>query len=569
MDYKVFYRKYRPDSFEKIVGQEYTKKMLQNAIKNNKISHAYIFTGPRGTGKTSTAKIFARAINCENPKNGEACGKCRSCLNFSSTADIIEIDAASNNGVDEIRELINNIKIAPTESKYKIYIIDEVHMMTTSAFNALLLTLEEPPAHVIFIMATTSIESVPITILSRCQRFEFKKLSTKEIQNQINYVCKEENIDITSEASLEIAYISEGGMRDALSLLDQLSSNTNKITIDDILSNYGSISTVFIKELVNNILNNNGKELILKFDQLKESSVDYKIFTKKLIQELVSLAIEVKASMVFSKLSYEQLKNLVFELNDCMIRTNININPYVLIELTCLNYIDSTNLKEISENSKIMEEQSQSVGIADLVCKKELLKDELKEQKQESDESNDQKADEKLIEDNKNDINEYNFVELSNDFNEIKKIRINNCFSGAKKDLLNELKKRWKELSTSPIPDDILNLLIDSEIVAASETNLIITNPLESTVLLINKQITDISDYLCEFFDHEFCFIALTTEEWNAEKTQYIKNVKDGITYHYIEEIKQEKEVENEVDNSSDVLKVAQDIFNHDKIEIV
>ena len=140
MDYKVFYRKYRPDSFKNIIGQEYTKNMLQNAIKNNKISHAYIFTGPRGTGKTSTAKVFAKAINCENPVNGEACGKCTSCVNFATSADIIEIDAASNNGVDEIRELINNVKIAPTTSKYKIYIIDEVHMMTTSAFNALLLT---------------------------------------------------------------------------------------------------------------------------------------------------------------------------------------------------------------------------------------------------------------------------------------------------------------------------------------------------------------------------------------------------------------------------------------------
>ena len=145
MDYKVFYRKYRPDSFKNIIGQDYSKKMLQNAIRSSKISHAYIFTGPRGTGKTSTAKVFAKAINCEHPIDGEACGECNSCKNFLLSSDIIEIDAASNNGVDEVRELINNVKIAPTNSKYKIYIIDEVHMMTQSAFNALLLTLEEPP----------------------------------------------------------------------------------------------------------------------------------------------------------------------------------------------------------------------------------------------------------------------------------------------------------------------------------------------------------------------------------------------------------------------------------------
>ena len=167
MEYKVLYRKYRPDCFKNIIGQDYTIKMLQNAIIHNQISHAYLFTGPRGTGKTSTAKVFAKTINCQHIENGEACGKCSSCLSFDSSPDIIEIDAASNNGVDDIRELINNVKIAPTEGKYKIYIIDEVHMMTSSAFNALLLTLEEPPSHAIFIMATTNVESVPITILSR------------------------------------------------------------------------------------------------------------------------------------------------------------------------------------------------------------------------------------------------------------------------------------------------------------------------------------------------------------------------------------------------------------------
>ena len=261
MDYKVLYRKYRPTNFESIVGQDYTVTMLKNAIINDKISHAYLFTGPRGTGKTSTAKVFAKTINCENKINGEACGECNSCKNFMNSSDIIEIDAASNNGVDDIRELISNIKIAPTSSKYKIYIIDEVHMMTQSAFNALLLTLEEPPAHAIFIMATTNVESVPITILSRCQRFNFKKIELETIEKQLAKICHSENIKITDEALEEIAYLSEGGLRDALSLLDQLSSENEEITIDKILANYGSISSLFIKSIVENLENNDAEKI--------------------------------------------------------------------------------------------------------------------------------------------------------------------------------------------------------------------------------------------------------------------------------------------------------------------
>ena len=260
--------------------------MLQNAIIHNKIAHSYLFTGPRGTGKTSTAKVFAKTINCEHLVDGEACGKCNSCLSFNNSPDIIEIDAASNNGVDDIRELINNVKIAPTESKYKIYIIDEVHMMTPSAFNALLLTLEEPPAHAIFIMATTNVESVPITILSRCQRFNFNKISLDDLVKQIHTICTEENISITDDAVLEIANLSEGGMRDALSLLDQLSATGDEITIDKILVNYGSISLKFIKDLLKFVENKDIENIHKAFLELQNTSSDYKVFIKKIVQEL-------------------------------------------------------------------------------------------------------------------------------------------------------------------------------------------------------------------------------------------------------------------------------------------
>lgn len=339
MEYKVLYRKYRPIDFKSIIGQDYTINMLKNSIIHDKISHAYLFTGPRGTGKTSTAKVFAKTINCEHLVDGEACGKCGSCLNFSNSPDIIEIDAASNNGVDDIRELINNIKIAPSESRFKIYIIDEVHMMTQSAFNALLLTLEEPPAHAIFIMATTNVESVPITILSRCQRFNFQKISLNDLQKQIKYVCSEENIDITDEAIEEIAYLSEGGMRDALSLLDQLSSNGEQITLEKILHNYGSISSLFIKNLISSIEKNDVDSVINSIRELEGTSSDYKVFIKKLINELVINAVKIKENPTFSRLTYEDVKDMIFDLNDCMNRVSIHVSPFSLIQVILLKYV--------------------------------------------------------------------------------------------------------------------------------------------------------------------------------------------------------------------------------------
>ncbi|MDE5539552.1 MAG: DNA polymerase III subunit gamma/tau, partial [Bacilli bacterium] len=276
MDYKVLYRKYRPDDFSNVVGQSYITSILKNAIQNDKISHAYIFSGPRGTGKTSTAKVFAKAINCLNPNENGPCNKCESCLQFKSNADIIEIDAASNNGVDEIREIINNIKLAPAYSKYKVYIIDEVHMLSASAFNALLLTLEEPPHHVVFILATTNIEAVPITILSRCQRFDFHKIPNSDIIERLKYIAENEEINITDDAMEEIAYISDGGLRDALSILDQLYSKSSNITIEDVIKHFGSVSKKQVSDLFDYIVNNSITDFLNMMNNFKTLAIDYK-----------------------------------------------------------------------------------------------------------------------------------------------------------------------------------------------------------------------------------------------------------------------------------------------------
>ena len=218
--YQALYRKYRPQTLDDVCGQDTIVKIITNSILNNQINHAYLFAGPRGTGKTSIAKIFGRIVNCQNPNGCIPCGKCPSCLE-KNNSDIIEIDAASNNGVDEIRELRNKVNLVPAFGKYKVYIIDEVHMLTTGAFNALLKTLEEPPAHVIFILATTDPHKIPETIISRCQRLDFKRISDDAIVENLTKIAQKENIDVEKDALYEIARLSAGGMRDSVGMLDQ------------------------------------------------------------------------------------------------------------------------------------------------------------------------------------------------------------------------------------------------------------------------------------------------------------------------------------------------------------
>ena len=251
MAYQALYRKYRPSNFDEVVGQQPIIQTLKNAIVQNRIAHAYLFCGPRGTGKTSIAKIFAKMLNCEDESN-KPCGKCTNCkmVQNGSHPDIIEIDAASNNGVDEVRNLIDKVKYAPMQGKYKVYIIDEVHMMTTGAFNALLKTIEEPPAHVVFILATTEPNKVIPTIISRCQRFDFNKVSQKDIEKRLSIVCKEEKIEIDSEAISLIAQLADGGMRDSLSILDQcIAYCSSNITVDNVREIYGVLTTSDIGKL--------------------------------------------------------------------------------------------------------------------------------------------------------------------------------------------------------------------------------------------------------------------------------------------------------------------------------
>lgn len=302
MAYQALYRKYRPSNFDEVVGQQPIIQTLKNAIVQNRIAHAYLFCGPRGTGKTSIAKIFAKMLNCEDESN-KPCGKCTNCkmVQNGSHPDIIEIDAASNNGVDEVRNLIDKVKYAPMQGKYKVYIIDEVHMMTTGAFNALLKTIEEPPAHVVFILATTEPNKVIPTIISRCQRFDFNKVSQKDIEKRLSIVCKEEKIEIDPEAISLIAQLADGGMRDSLSILDQcIAYCSSNITVDNVREIYGVLTTSDIGKLFEHLYAHEVDALIQQIQECSDKGMDL----KRLTSDFITL---LKESIILDYSSNSQL----------------------------------------------------------------------------------------------------------------------------------------------------------------------------------------------------------------------------------------------------------------------
>ena len=284
MAYKALYRKYRPSTFEEVVGQKHVVMTLQNAIKNNKLAHAYLFCGPRGTGKTSVAKLLAKTINCTS--ENKPCGHCANCIDIqeSTHPDVVELDAATNNGVDEVRELIEKVKYAPMQGKYKVYIIDEVHMMTSSAFNALLKTLEEPPEYCIFILATTEPHKVLPTIVSRCQRFDFNKVSVPVIKERLRYIVGQEGITCDDDALQLIAELAEGGMRDALSVLDQcIAYSQDNITAEDVSTVYGIATNAEKLDLLKAVRNKDVQKSMAMVNDFSGRGIDLQRLTLDLI----------------------------------------------------------------------------------------------------------------------------------------------------------------------------------------------------------------------------------------------------------------------------------------------
>lgn len=544
MEYKVLYRKYRPQNFDSLVGQEYTKTLLKNAIKNEHISHAYIFTGPRGTGKTSSAKIFAKALNCLNPKDGNPCNECEMCKSFGTNPDIIEIDAASNNGVDEIREIINNVRLAPANSKYKVYIVDEFHMLSTSAFNALLLTLEEPPSNVVFILATTDIQSVPITVLSRCQRFDFKPISVDDIVNRLNYVCNEEKIDITDAALKEIAYMSNGGMRDALSILDQISSRNTKIDVDDVTSNFGSISNKKVKEFMDVFTSGDVKGTLELLKEFKNNGIDVRILIEKLIDRIKSILIDIKLDNYNGILDFDMLYSMVFELNKVLQEIKSNIDPYNFLEIVILKYFPGNKISSKDFKDSVEEKKSGSTLKIEQKVEERPTKENISQEIKGSKEP---------------EIN--NEVPIVNEkkahFNV--DARINNTFVGAQKKYLLELKEKWDDfvIYESNANKLLLSYTVDTELVAASNNYAVLVNKINNTNDLINENIESVEKDFKIFFGREYKLVSISPKVWEEARNKYITNLKSGYKYTMMDDSIIIEE------NTSELEKLANEIFGN------
>ena len=554
--YHALYRKYRPVDFNSVVGQDSIIKTLKNSIKNHNFSHAYMFFGPRGTGKTTVSKIFARNINCLNSNDGIACEECSACkVSFSKDCvDIIEIDAASNNGVDEIRELKNKISLVPSELKYKVYIIDEVHMLSIGAFNALLKTLEEPPEHAIFILATTDPQKVPETIISRCQCFSFKRISDKAIVDRLKYVCSSEDIDVEEDVLENIALLSDGGLRDALGSLDKLVSYTeNKITIDDFNEVNGVISSNDMDVFLSDILSGNIPNVLTSIAKFNDSG-------KNLIQimsQLINFSRDIVVNYYISNKEYnfsiDVVQNFVNILNEKMFDIKKSGNTKIYIEMLLLKFInDYVNLEtKIVEKNNYVKEINKNVSVTNnnevTVNEEKINNDNVVENNKDGnndavEEKNSMKDSNIEISYNKEEITEENFDNKNPkiiNIDAIMKIRVNNTLALANKNLLRLEMNNFEVLRDSSFDQEIGYIIcgiLDGKLRAVSSDAIIISYEYDSNVKQNLYIIDKIEDVYNKITNSNKKIAIISDDYWEKVKQEYINDLRNGIKYEVEEE---------------------------------
>lgn len=570
MTYQALYRTYRPRTFSDVVGQDVIVQTLKNAIINNKIAHAYLFSGPRGTGKTSVAKIFANAVNCEADASKVPCGECETCKAIleDAVSDVIEIDAASNNGVDEIRELRDKVKYMPAQGKYKVYIIDEVHMLTIQAFNALLKTLEEPPAHVIFILATTEANKIPLTILSRCQRFDFRGITITNIVDRLKIIIETEKIDIEKEAVLEIARQADGSMRDAISLLDQVYSfSEGSIKVDAVYDVSGSVRRDVLLELITDLLN---KDVSSAFKVLNTMIEDGKEIGK-IVSDLIYLlrdALIVKNVSVENEDENRELQQFAKSISNDRIYFYLDVlnetqndikwttQKRAYLELALVKMIDHQTIDRINANEKLemlvsrinqLERDLNNISIQEIkVIKQEEIKNSTKEVKEPKEKDPLKKA--------------------------VTVKEIEDILNNGDKKKKEELLKIWPRLKDVKDPEKeiIAKSLSNSEVVASTKDTAILVYPdkalcnmmlnenyKKAALGLLNGKTKYLEDYICLDSKTWEELLKEFTDQWNNN----IKKPKLKERNLNIYEAKVEKW-------EAEIVKQARHFFGDDKIKV-
>ena len=520
MKYQALYRKYRPKTFDDVYGQQIVVQTLKNVIKNNKLTHAYLFVGPRGTGKTSIAKIFAKTINCLHPEDGLSCEKCDICVsnNSNENVDIIEMDAASNNGVDEIREIRNHITLLPTVSKYKIYIIDEVHMLTTGAFNALLKTLEEPPEHIIFILATTEPHKIPLTIMSRCQSFEFKPIPVATIKERLKYICAQENINIDDKSLNLIAEESNGGLRDAVSMLDQLNAYADgNIKYEDVLLLNGRINDNEIEKFMTEMVNDDLNSVFTKIESWQEEGKNFiyicEDFISFLRNELIKFKLENNSNIV-NLIGENKTIEVIMILNKISNDMKISKDKKVLFDVTIINITNILKNKQTFENNTYT---SKNIKIEN----KTPEKVEIKEEKPQT------------VEVPIKETKDYTL------YDELMSIRLNNTLGIADKKSKIEYENAVENLKND-ISDlnklKIINLLDDTKITAGSKDGIILTTDSDNILHDLYDNMELLEESLESLLGKKVKVCILLDELWNKKRIIYVEKIKNKEKIDIIDE---------------------------------